>query len=353
MFAGCGSTPGATGWSAVTVDNNSAFVGGADGRVYAVDANTGAYKWAFPSDKGMTSVYSTPIIQNNTLYVGAYDGGMRALDPSTGALRWQFPAELNLSVVGPIVPTPLVANNTVFFGDNNHKFYALDAATGTQKWTFSAGNKIWSGAMLDNGTIYFGSLDHFLYALDANTGAKKWAYDAGGIIEGMPLVENGTVYFGALNKFIALDAATGTLKWEFVSDNPNEWIWAHPTASNNAIYFGTLKGNVYALDKNTGTKLWMLPIANTPEIRSSIVIDGDTGYFGASDLYMYKINLSNGQLILKSAEKALAGPIYATPTLQNGVLYIQVQGHTMYALNASDLTRKWCFDENNRQACGN
>lgn len=277
---------------------------------------------------------------------------MRAIN-ANGSQRWQFPTEANLAVYGPIVPTALVVNNTVYYGDNMHNFYALDAVTGAKKWQFLTQNKIWSGAVYANGTLYFGSLDHNLYALDAETGAQKWKTTAGGLIAGSPRVQDGVVYVGALNTLLAVDASSGAIKWTFKSPNPNEWLWAQPTIANNTVYIGSLTGNMYALDAATGNRRWTFPLTSGAEIRSALVVDGDTGYFGASDQNVYAINLTNGQLKWKTADKALAGPIYTTPYLRDGILYIPVQGHNMYALNAADGSRKWCFDGSARQACGN
>lgn len=353
VLTACGGSAASTGWSGAGLDSSALYYGGNDAHIYSLDTATGAFKWAFPTDKNMTSIYATPVVENGIVYVGGYDGVMRAIDATTGAQRWQFPTEANLAVYGPIVPTALVVNGTVYYGDNLHNFYALDAATGAQKWKFTVGNKIWSGAVYDSGTIYFGSMDHMLHALDANTGAQKWTFTAGGLIAGTPRVKDGVVYVGALNTLNAVDAASGQLKWMFKSPNPNEWIWAQPTVVNNMVYIGTLTGNVYALEATTGNKLWTFSLANGPEIRSAVVVDGDTGYFGAADQNVYAVTLSNGQLKWKTADKTLAGPIYTTPSLRDGILYIPVQGHNMYALNAADGSRKWCFDGSSRQACGN
>lgn len=353
VLTACGGSAASTGWSGAALNNDLLYYGGNDAHLFALEAATGAYKWVYPAEHNMTGLYATPTVENDTIYIGGYDGVMRAVDAKSGAQRWQFPVDPNLAVYGPIVPTALVVNGMVYYGDNLHNFYALNAADGTIKWQVTTGNKIWSGPVYDNGTIYVGSMDHSLYAFDAQTGAEKWKYGADGLIAGAPRVSNGVVYFGALNSLIAVDASTGQLKWTFKSPNPNEWIWAQPTVDQNRVYVGTLMGNLLALDARTGDKIWELPLSSGAEIRSAVVVDGDTGYFGAADQNVYAVTLSTGQLKWKTPDKSLAGPIYTTPTLRDGILYIPVQGHNMYALNASDGTRKWCFDGSSRQACGN
>lgn len=268
-----------------------------------------------------------------------------ALDAATGALKWQF------SEGAPIVPAPLVGKNgLVYFGANNYKFYALDANTGAKKWEFAASEKVWGDAALDEAgtTIYFGSLDQNLYALDANTGAKKWSYPAGGLVVSTPLITGGNVYFGALNHVLAVDAATGTLRWKIPLD-PSDWVWSDFTTRDGVIYFGTLNGKVYALDAATGTAKWGAPLTIGSQIRSAIVLSDTNGFFGASDQKVYAYNLYTGQNVWTSA--ALSGPVLASPVLQGDILYVPSHGYNMYALRADNGSQVWCFDANAIAAC--
>jgi outer membrane protein assembly factor BamB len=174
------------------------------------------------------------------------------------------------------------------------------------------------------------------------------------MIVSKPLLANGNVYFGALNKLIALDAATGAVKWEKTFDT-NEWVWSDPTLQNNIIYLGTLAGKVYAFDALTGEAKWAQPFVAGGQIRSAIVIDGNVGYFGSTDQKAYALQLDTAQL--KWNPVPLGGPILASPTVENGTLYIPttgyngVNGYNMYALNAADGVFKWCYDTSTNAAC--
>jgi len=352
-LAACGGTAPAQGWSSVTLDNGLLYFGSTLPKVFALDSATGTVKWEYKgeTDKPLQSVYGTPVVANGIVYFGAYDGVFYALDAASGVKKWA------VDEGSPIVPTPLVAQGTVYFGTNDHKFYALDAATGAPKWTtpLVTDKKIWGDAAYDNGTIYFGSLDANLYAVDATTGTKKWAYPAGGLIAAKPLIANGVIYFGALNKLIALDAASGNLKWDKTFADSNEWIWAPVTTQNNTLYVGTTAGKVYAFDTNTGDSKWAQPFTAGGQIRSAIVIQDNIGYFGASDKNVYALDLATGQL--KWNPVTLTGPVMASPLFDNGTLYVPTSGYNgqsgynMYALNATDGTRKWCFDQSTAVAC--
>lgn len=319
-------------------------------RVDALDAATGVKKWEFPdrtasNPPSLVSVYSTPAIANGKVYFGAYDNKFYALDAATGQPKWAQP----FTVGAAVVPTPVVANGMVYFGANNSQFYALDAETGVLRWNIATQDKVWSDATFDNGTIYFGSLGRTMYAVDANSGSVKWTHSAEGMIVSKPLVANGAVYFGALDKLYAVEAGSGQLKWQLKLGDPSDWIWSDPTMVGTTIYLGTLSGKVYAIDAATGSQKWQQPFAASGQIRSAIVVRDNVGYFGTSDQKLYALDLGTAQL--KWNPLPLQGPIFASPALEGDTLYVATHGYNMYALNANDGTRKWCFDANTNQAC--
>ena len=61
------------------------------------------------------------------VYIGGYNGRVYAVSSSTGALRWVYPREGNLE---PIVGGVAVSQGKVYFGCSGGKVYALDATTG-------------------------------------------------------------------------------------------------------------------------------------------------------------------------------------------------------------------------------
>jgi outer membrane protein assembly factor BamB len=87
------------------------------------------------------NVSSTPALSQDgsTVFFGADDGRIFAVDAETGEERWSFRAG------GPIVGGGAVgSNDELFIGSADGKLYALDGASGTLLWTFEAGDKVWS-----------------------------------------------------------------------------------------------------------------------------------------------------------------------------------------------------------------
>ena len=127
------------------------FFGGEDGRVRAVDAETGALRWTF-STAGI--VKYPPTIADGRAYVGSGDGHVYCLEAATGRLLWRFraaPVERNLMVYGTLSST----------------------------WPVN------TGVLVQDGTAYFaaGIVDHdgtYVYAIDARTGELRWQNNSAG-----------------------------------------------------------------------------------------------------------------------------------------------------------------------------
>jgi alcohol dehydrogenase (cytochrome c) len=73
---------------------------------------------------------------------GAWGGWLYAVDADTGVWKWRLKS--NYPIVGGITPT---AGDLVFFGDVGGNFYALDAATGEKLWGQKIGGAIGGGVI--------------------------------------------------------------------------------------------------------------------------------------------------------------------------------------------------------------
>ena len=64
--------------------------------------------------------YSSPAVANGVVYVGSDDGKLYALDAVTGALKWSY-----FTRRGLIQSSPAVANGVVYIGSTDHNVYAF------------------------------------------------------------------------------------------------------------------------------------------------------------------------------------------------------------------------------------
>jgi outer membrane protein assembly factor BamB len=200
--------------------------------------------------------------------------------PTNLALKWHF------TTGGPVVSPATCANGIIYFGSSgiDYNIYAVKADTGAKIWSFKTGYMVYSQVAVVNGKVYTGADDGNVYCIDAATGTQVWKTSAGGIATGgpallaggigysqlrsSPVVLNGRVYVGSLDgNLYCLDANTGTIIWKFTGVQPNT-VLASPTISDNAIYIASdrggyvvgqgpaiTKGDFYKLDMN-GNVVW-------------------------------------------------------------------------------------------------
>src|SRR5689334_165580 len=84
----------------------------------------------------------------------------------------------------------------------------------------------------------------------------KWTFKTEGPIIGSPAISNGVVYIGSVDgNLYAVDQETGKQKWKFKTFAGRQ-VTSSPTIANGLVYFGGFDGVVYAVDAQTGTLKW-------------------------------------------------------------------------------------------------
>jgi outer membrane protein assembly factor BamB len=78
-------------------------------------------KWRAPFG---TNTLSSPSVVNGVVYVGANDGKLSAMNANTGVTLWSY------ATGGRINSSPAVADGAVYFGSWDNKVYAVNATTG-------------------------------------------------------------------------------------------------------------------------------------------------------------------------------------------------------------------------------
>ncbi len=112
-----------------------------------------------------------------------------------------------------------------------------------------------------------------LSADDAGKLTLKWAFGFpyGNSAYGQPSVVGGRVFVGSDTGFVySLDTATGCVHWSF---RANAGVRTAPTvgpgraAGSYLLYFGDIRANVYAVDAQTGTRVWQERLDQHPIAR--------------------------------------------------------------------------------------
>jgi outer membrane protein assembly factor BamB len=275
------ASTGALAWSYTTSDwvasspavaDGTVFIGSADGKVYAFDASSGVLAWSFATG---SEVRSSPAVAGGKVFVGSWNSNVYALDASTGALVWSYDS------IGAVWSSPAVAGGRVFVGSG--KVYALDASTGAFMWSYTTRGYVYSSPAVADGVVFIGSADHSVYALNAATGALLWSYATGGEVDSSPAVVDGMVFVGSHdNKTYALNAITGTLAWSYAT---GDWLDSSPAVADGRVFVGSADGKIYALDASTGALVWSYTTGNA--VFSSPAVAGGKVFIGSDDRRVY------------------------------------------------------------------
>jgi len=136
---------------------------------------------------------------------------------------------------------PAVIDDVIFMGSPSGQVYALDLETGCHYWTYAgisevrAAPTVAKAAEINKTVVIVADKSNRVYALDAQTGAEIWHADPDPDLLatsiGAPVVYEGRVFVPVSSKEVS---AAG-----------------HPQYA-----CCTFRGNVAALDLNTGEKLW-------------------------------------------------------------------------------------------------
>lgn len=226
---------------------------GIDGMV-AYDREAGHEKWRVKIPNGIEA--SAAVIKDR-LFVGASDGNFYSLEASTGKILWTFQTKAeNLSA-------PMLEEGVVYFLAGNNVFYALDAATGKQLWLYSRQDtsqfsiRGGSQAAYKNGNLYVGFSDGSLVALNAGSGAVIWDLQLNRNkrfrdIDATPVIDENQIYVaGYDDKLYSISADKGEVLWRIDGGG-----YSSVTLAGDKIFYSTSQGEVWALNKANGDRVW-------------------------------------------------------------------------------------------------
>ncbi|MGZ3744009.1 MAG: outer membrane protein assembly factor BamB family protein [Pseudobdellovibrionaceae bacterium] len=322
----------------------------------------------------------TPLILGDLVIEANAIDGMVAYSRDSGRQLWR------LNVLNGVEAGAAIVNDRLFFGASDGLFYSVNAKTGKVLWTFPTHSENIAEPFLDtsNGIVYFLSGTNVVYALEADSGRQVWLYSrqdtSNFSIRGgsKPALKDGNLFVGFSDgTLVSLNAKTGNLQWELplnknkkfrdvdaspvidgdlvfvsgyddklycISAQRGEVQWKvdgggyYPiTIYNDKIYYSTTNGEVWALQKGNGQRIWAFQLKEG--IATQVKIYKGLAVFGESQGQLRFLDANTGKQI--SAFDPGRG-IMATPSVddKNNHIYFISGEANVYAMEA-----KWSYPQ--------
>ncbi len=312
LVSGCAAGLSASSWPSLSADATNAYL--AEGPyVYAVNLQTGAQAWVYPSKASSTPFYATPVLTTDgQLIVGGFDHKLYSLNLQTGAAnagKWPLTQAKDKWIGGA-----LVVDNMIFAPNADYNLYALDLK-GNAQWTFQADQALWAAPASDGQLIYLGTLGRKVYAVNAKSGVLAWEKTLDGAILGSPVVAvGGLLYVNTYSgKVVALSPATGEIRWQHPVSS---WIWSGPVLDGSNIYTGDSDGMFYSLNASSGKENWHQKLNGA--IIDSALVTPNSIIVGTDSGTVYFLDRTGAVLHTAS----VSGKVYTQPVFAGGLILV-------------------------------
>jgi outer membrane protein assembly factor BamB len=298
---------------------------------------------------------------------GKVTGYLLPAAPPTGVTEvWNAPVGLGCA-------TPALVGDRLYAftreGDNEVTT-CLNTADGSVVWADKCAAAVVTGAAASfpgprssptvaDGKVVTVGVAGVVSCLDAATGAVAWRKDPFPNVVPMfftsssPLIADGLVvaFLGGQGNgaLMAFDLASGDVKWQ----------WNGEAAEYGSPVVATLGGvrqvvtlgekSLVGVDLADGALLWQVPfpLARRSYNSATPIIDGDKVIYAGSGRGTHAVRIEKPGDAFTATEvwaNAAVAPQFATPVLENGLLFGMTDGGSLYCLDAATGMTKWLVD---------
>lgn len=305
----------------LTGGEQSLLASGRDYIMYALDYETGDVLWkhgildgAWVDGEFIYADWSgglmgSPTIVDGIVYIGGADGFVNAIDADTGKELWKFETPANSSISTAVIDGKVMFSHLGGFSEHHgfdveDAYYAIDAKTGEEVWQTSAFGKVWVSPTYSNGVMFLGNMNGTVFGVDPDTGKVLWSYFTAkdtpdenrpltGFYHGwppgvysVPLSDDKNFYTGSWSGYyFAFDQKTGELVWRCQTGNPDSGGGlpdsAAPTLWEDHLYVQKRGSRIAAINTNTGVIDWEWK-PTLPHLQNGTVAAANNIVFGST-----------------------------------------------------------------------
>ena len=205
-----------------------------------------------------------PVVAGDAVYVASHRGNLVKIDLASGNKLWEASVPERLSI------GPGSDGRTTVAVSTRGNVYAYDDA-GKQIWKVSVNSEVLSEPIVAGGVVIVRALDNRFIGLDAQTGTRKWTYQRQQsalslrVGYGMLAIGNEVIVTGfAGGRFGMIAIANGGLVWETPVSFPKGFseierlndVTAKPSMEGEIVCAVSYQGRIGCGQARTGNLLW-------------------------------------------------------------------------------------------------
>ncbi len=181
--------------SSPVIVGNLVLIGFSDGKMDALDMNTGRVVWqrsiAYASGSSdverLVDIDADPIIENNVAYLATYQGYIGALSLTDGQFIWRKP--------GSVYKNMRLSGNTLYISDSHDVLWSINKQNGQVNWKQ---NKLKARGLTEptliRNNLVVGDKTGYLHFIDAQTGEMLARYKTSSGVNISPNVAGRKLY---------------------------------------------------------------------------------------------------------------------------------------------------------------
>lgn len=292
-----------------------------DGKIYCLEANDGKFAWSYETGD---QIYCAPAIYGQKVVFGSDDHILRCIDIKEGIVIWSFETK------DAIRSAPIVFNGMVYVASTDKNVYCLADFNSTPVQLIVEPRSV-SLNLYDTVSFKAYALNRYNQQIEVNdcewlldgpgTITKEGFYTATAYGEAVVTAKLDKLFFNSFVKVIDTnELSTSCSDWPMFGKEPTKSRkiddlclsgsfskltkkWSkelEQTSKNtsiikgNKLFFGTLDGETYCLDKLIGEKIWKNKSPSA--VTTTMLYFNENLYFGTTDGQMVCANANNGEI---------------------------------------------------------